>query len=81
MAIKIIIYGRGGQLQIVRDRLQNFLQARDRPVNDALQKSQKFPFTFSVLYLISLMHITAVNKNKLLIKIVYYNNWSLRFNE
>ena len=74
-------YIRGGQLQIVRDRLQNFLQARDRPVNDALQKSQNFPLTFSVLYLISLMHITAVNRNKLLIKIVYYNNWSLRFNE
>ena len=74
-------YTRGGQLQIVRDRLQNFLQARDRPVNDALQKSQNIPLTFSILYFISLMHITAVNRNKLLIKIVYYNNWSLRFNE
>ena len=39
---------RSGQLQIVRDRLQNFLQARDRPVNDALQKSQNFLLTFSV---------------------------------
>ena len=66
-----LTYSRGGQLQIVRDRLQIFLQARDRPVNDALQKSQNFPLAFSVLYLISLMHITAVNRNKLLIKIVY----------
>ena len=39
---------RGGQLQTVRARLQNFLQARDRPVSDALQKSQNFLLTFSV---------------------------------
>ena len=29
-------------------QLQNFLQVRDRPVNDALQKSQNFLLTFSV---------------------------------